>query len=272
MRFFHRPGGRRREEDAVIGDSCYRASNFFFRSTSVPSSVCSTSRSIVVASKWVKPSRSSARKRPPTRSEARAGSAKMTRWPERRWNSRMSSASVAPPRRRRGACQARVREISSGVAVVTTTAAPPAAAEDATVRETTARSLTLSTVSVGGTRQKCVGDNALHLGNRDSAFSDKHVDGGGLEVDVERGADGADVHVAGADDEGAGGILGDGKVSLASGETDLAGGGGELFDDFAARVELDDRAVGKGDGAGRVNRRESKRKRGCDGSGTTPDE
>jgi hypothetical protein len=48
---------------------------------------------------------------------------------------------------------------------------------------------------------KRVGVNALHP---DFAFRDEHVDDGGLEIDVEGGADRADIDVAGADDEGAG--------------------------------------------------------------------
>ena len=91
---------------------------------------------------------------------------------------------------------------------------------------------------------KRVGVNALHP---DFAFGDENVDGGGLEVNVDGGADGADIDIAGADDEGAGGIFGDGEMRFAAGEEHAALGDGELLDHFAAGVELDDGAVGEGE-------------------------
>jgi len=71
---------------------------------------------------------------------------------------------------------------------------------------------------------KRVGVNALHLGDGSFAFGDEDVDGGGLEIDVEGGADGADIDIAGADDEGAGGVFGDGEMRFAAREEDAATG------------------------------------------------
>ena len=79
------------------------------------------------------------------------------------------------------------------------------------------------------------------------AFGDEDVDGGGLEVDVEGGADRADIDIAGADDEGPCGIFGDGEMGFAAREEDAAFSGCEVLGDFAAGVELDDGAVGEGE-------------------------
>ena len=118
--------------------------------------------------------------------------------------------------------------------------------------------------------RKRVGVNALHLGDGNFAFGDEDVDGGGLEIDVEGGADGADIDIAGAHDEGAGGVFGDGEMRFAAGEEDAALGGGELFDHFAAGVELDDGAVREGElarGGGRAGGGGREGRRGkCRGS------
>ena len=80
---------------------------------------------------------------------------------------------------------------------------------------------------------KRVGDNALHLGDGNFAFGDEDVDGGDPEVDIKRGGDGADIDVAGADDEGPCGIFGDGEIRFAARGEDAAFGSGERFDDLA---------------------------------------
>lgn len=82
-------------------------------------------------------------------------------------------------------------------------------------------------------------------GELDAALGDDHVDGGGLQIDVERGADGADLQGPGLDNERSGGIFGDGEVGFAAREGDVARGGGESLADFSAGVELHDRAVGE---------------------------
>ena len=49
----------------------------------------------------------------------------------------------------------------------------------------------------------------------DDALGNEDVDCGGLEVDIKRGADGADVDVARLNDEGACGVFGDGEMRFA---------------------------------------------------------
>ena len=49
----------------------------------------------------------------------------------------------------------------------------------------------------------------------DDALGDEHVDRSREEVDIKRGADGADVDVARLNDEGACGVCGDGEMRFA---------------------------------------------------------
>ena len=86
----------------------------------------------------------------------------------------------------------------------------------------------------GGERRPYA-DLALGDGDLDAAV--------GRVADVEGGADGAHGDAAGAHDEGARGVVGDGEVSFAGFELHVAFGGGEVHAHGARGVEFERRAI-----------------------------
>jgi hypothetical protein len=90
-------------------------------------------------------------------------------------------------------------------------------------------------------------DRALHLGDGDFAFGHEHLDGGGGQADVERGAHRAHGNASGGDGERSRGIGCDGEVRLAGGEVHAALVRGEGDAEPRVGVELEDGAVGQND-------------------------